>query len=54
MVLATGGWKEKKGRRVTTLEAPVTVTAGRFEYSFTKAEIVRTPKTEYSAAESTA
>ncbi|RZU20595.1 hypothetical protein EV645_2830 [Kribbella rubisoli] len=52
VVLATGGWKEKKGRTVPTLTAPTTVTAGRFEYSFTKAEIVQTPKTEYDEAES--
>ncbi|GAA1573394.1 MULTISPECIES: hypothetical protein [Kribbella] len=51
VVLATGGWKEKKGRTVPTLDAPATVTAGRFEYTFTKAEIVRKPKTEYSKAE---
>jgi hypothetical protein len=51
VVLATGGWKEKKGRTVPTLDAPVTVTAGRFEFNFTKAEIVRTPKTDYSKAE---
>ncbi|TDW71367.1 hypothetical protein [Kribbella pratensis] len=52
IILATGGWKEKKGRTVPTLTAPTTVTAGRFEFSFTKAEIVRTPKTEYDEAES--
>jgi hypothetical protein len=51
VILATGGWKEKKGRTVPTLDAPVTVTAGRFEYNFTKAEIVRKPKTDYSKAE---
>ncbi|MFF0266060.1 hypothetical protein [Kribbella sp. NPDC004536] len=51
VVLATGGWKEKKGRTVPTLEAPATVTAGRFEFTFTKAEIVRKPKTDYSKAE---
>ncbi|MGZ0149829.1 hypothetical protein ACXJJ3_22405 [Kribbella sp. WER1] len=51
VVLATGGWKEKKGRTVPTLDAPATVTAGRFEYTFTKAEIWRKPKTEYSKAE---
>jgi hypothetical protein len=53
VVLATGGWKEKKGRTVPTLEAPVTVTAGRFEFNFTKAEIIRKPKGEYSDAETT-
>jgi hypothetical protein len=51
VILATGGWKEKKGRTVPTMDAPATVTAGRFEYNFTKAEIVRKPKTEYSKAE---
>ncbi|NIK55454.1 hypothetical protein [Kribbella shirazensis] len=51
VILATGGWKEKKGRTVPTVDAPTTVTAGRFEYSFTKAEIVRKPKTDYSKAE---
>jgi hypothetical protein len=53
VVLATGGWKKKVGRTVPTLTAPATVTAGRFEYSLTKAEIVRKPKTEYDAAEAT-
>ena len=51
VVLASGGWKEKKGRTVPTLEAPATVTAGRFEFTFTKAEIIRKPKTDYSKAE---
>ncbi|WP_405063129.1 hypothetical protein OG474_16250 [Kribbella sp. NBC_01505] len=50
LVLATGGWKEKVGRAVPTFDAPATVSAGRWEFSFTKAEIVREPKTEYSAA----
>ncbi|MGW7681378.1 hypothetical protein ACWGID_11590 [Kribbella sp. NPDC054772] len=53
IVLATGGWKEKKGRTVPTLTAPATVTAGRFEYNITKAVIVRKPKGEYSDAETT-
>jgi hypothetical protein len=53
VILATGGWREKKGRVVPTLEAPATVTAGRFEFGFTKAEIVRKPKTDYSKAETT-
>jgi hypothetical protein len=53
VVLATGGWKEKRGRTVPTLEAPATVTAGRFEFTFTKAEIIRKPKGEYSDAETT-
>ncbi|TCC52968.1 hypothetical protein E0H75_04295 [Kribbella capetownensis] len=51
IVLATGGWKEKKGRTVPTLTAPVTVTSGKWEYNFTKAEIVQHPKKEYSPAE---
>jgi len=50
VVLLTGGWKQKEGRKVPTLTAPVTLTSGRFEYSFTKAEIVRTPKTKYDEA----
>ncbi|TDD46859.1 hypothetical protein E1263_35725 [Kribbella antibiotica] len=54
LVLVTGGWKEKTGRAVPTLvatvDAPATVSAGRWEYSFSKAEIIREPKTEYSAA----
>lgn len=53
VILATGGWKEKKGRTVPTFTAPATVTAGRFEYNLTKAEIVRKPKTQYDEAEST-
>jgi hypothetical protein len=51
VVLVTGGWKEKKGRKVETLTAPVTVTAGRFEYNFIRAEIIRKPKTSTSKAE---
>ncbi|MEU4605142.1 hypothetical protein AB0F43_19345 [Kribbella sp. NPDC023972] len=51
VLLATGGWKEKKGRSVPTLTAPATVTAGKWEYNFTKAEIVVTPKSEYREAE---
>jgi len=50
VVLFTGGWKQKQGRKVPTLTAPVTLTAGRFEFDFTKAEIVRTPATKYSEA----
>ncbi|MFC9686941.1 hypothetical protein ACFTSF_00240 [Kribbella sp. NPDC056951] len=50
LVLATGGWKQRVGRAVPTYDAPATVAAGRFEFSFTKAEIIREPKTEYSAA----
>jgi hypothetical protein len=53
VVLFTGGWKEKQGRTVPTLSAvsaPATVTAGRWEFTFSKAQIIRTPKDEYSAA----
>jgi hypothetical protein len=53
VVLFTGGWKERQGRAVPTLSAvsaPATVTAGRWEFSFTKAEIIRTPKDKYSEA----
>lgn len=50
VVLLTGGWKERVGRAVPTYDAPATVSAGRWEFSFTKAEIIREPKTEYSAA----
>ena len=50
VVLFSGGWKKKEGRKVPTLTAPVTLTAGRYEYNFTKAEIVRTPKTKYNDA----
>ena len=52
VVLLTGGWTERQGRGVPTLtDLPATVTAGRFEFTFTKAEIVRTPKGEYTDAE---
>ncbi|GAA2833481.1 hypothetical protein [Kribbella solani] len=51
VVLATGGWKERKGRSVPTLTAPATVTAGRYEFDFTTAVILRKPKTDYSEAE---
>ncbi|MGW6280338.1 hypothetical protein [Kribbella sp. NPDC055071] len=50
VVLFTGGWKEKQGRTVPTLNAPVTVTAGRWEFNFKNAEILRTPKGEYNDA----
>lgn len=52
VIFFTGGWKEKKGRTVETLESPVTLTSGRYEYGFTSAEIIRTPKTSYEAAKS--
>jgi hypothetical protein len=56
VVFFTGGWKEKKGRTVPTLsnvgkvDSSTTVTAGKWEYSFSKAQIVRTPKDKYSEA----
>ncbi|WP_112245450.1 hypothetical protein [Kribbella monticola] len=52
VIFVTGGWKEKKGRKVDTLKAPVTLTAGRYEFGFTSAEIIRTPKTTYDPAKS--
>jgi hypothetical protein len=52
VVFFAGGWKEKKGRKVDTLQAPVTLTAGRYEYGFTSATIVRVPKTTYDPASS--
>ncbi|GAA1564273.1 hypothetical protein GCM10009789_16930 [Kribbella sancticallisti] len=51
IILATGGWKEKKGRTVETLTAPVTVEAGRYEFGFSTAEIIRRPKTSTQPAE---
>ena len=50
VVFFTGGWKQKEGRKVPTLTAPVTLTSGRFEFNFTKAEIVRTPATKFTEA----
>lgn len=52
VIFFTGGWKEKKGRTVDTMDAPATIEAGRFEVGFSKATIWRTPKTEYSPAKS--
>jgi hypothetical protein len=52
VVFFAGGWKEKKGRKVETLQAPVTLTAGRYEYGLKSAEIVRIPKTKYEPASS--
>jgi hypothetical protein len=52
VIFFTGGWKKKEGRTVDTLDAPVTLTAGRYEYGFTSAEIIRTPKTTYDPAKS--
>jgi hypothetical protein len=51
VILATGGWKEKQGRSVPTLTAPVTVEAGKWEYNFTKAEIRVKKKGEYTDAQ---
>lgn len=50
VIFFTGGWKEKKGRTVDTVDAPVTLEAGRFEVGVTEAKIIRTPKTDYSPA----
>jgi hypothetical protein len=50
VILLTGGWKAKQGRKVDTLQAPVTVEAGRFEYGVTSARIIRTPKNKYDPA----
>ncbi|ADB29140.1 hypothetical protein Kfla_0009 [Kribbella flavida DSM 17836] len=51
VITVTGGWKEHQGRSIPTVEAPVTVEAGRFEFGFTSAKIIRRPKTEYGKAE---
>ncbi|MEV0287360.1 hypothetical protein AB0H36_24865 [Kribbella sp. NPDC050820] len=51
VILATGGWKERKGRTVPTLTAPVTVESGKWEYNFTKAEIRVKKAGEYTDAE---
>lgn len=51
VIFLTGGWKERKGRTVETVSAPVTVEAGRYEFGFTSAKIIRKPKTDYSEAE---
>nr|WP_202894243.1 hypothetical protein [Kribbella italica] len=50
VLFLTGGFKEHKGRSIPTVDAPTTVQAGRFEYGFTEAKIIRTPKTDYSEA----
>ncbi len=41
VIFFTGGWKEKKGRAVDTMDAPVTLKAGRFEVGVSKAKIIR-------------
>lgn len=50
VILFTGGWKEKQGRRVDTVDAPTTFEAGRYEFGVTSAQIIRTPKTKYDPA----
>ncbi len=50
VLFLTGGFKEYDSRTIPTVEAPTTVQAGRFEYGFTDAKIIRTPKTNYSEA----
>ncbi|WP_432943420.1 hypothetical protein ACQPXM_00045 [Kribbella sp. CA-253562] len=50
VLLLTGGFKEHQGRTIPTFDAPTTVQAGRFEYGFTEAKIIREPKTDYSEA----
>ncbi|MEV6284575.1 hypothetical protein [Kribbella sp. NPDC051770] len=50
VIFLTGGFKEHEGRSIPTFEAPTTVQAGRLEFGFTEAKIIREPKTDYSAA----
>lgn len=50
VILVTGGWKEKKGRTVDTVQAPITLEAGRFEFGISGARIIRTKKTTYTPA----
>jgi hypothetical protein len=50
VILVTGGWKEKKGRTVDTVQAPITLEAGRFEFGISSARIIRTKKTTYDPA----
>jgi hypothetical protein len=50
VILVTGGWKEKKGRKVDTVQAPITLPAGRFEFGISSARIIRTKKTTYDPA----
>jgi hypothetical protein len=50
VILVTGGWKEKKGRTVDTVQAPITLEAGRFEFGISGARIIRTKKTTYAPA----
>jgi hypothetical protein len=51
LIFFLGGWKQKKGRVVETLPAPLTIEAGRYEFGVTAAKIIRTPKTETREAE---
>jgi hypothetical protein len=50
VIQVTGGWKEKKGRTVDTVQAPTTLEAGRFEFGVSSARIIRTKKTTYDPA----
>ncbi|WBQ05492.1 hypothetical protein [Kribbella sp. CA-293567] len=50
VILLTGGWKERKGRTVDTMDAPATLKAGRFEVGVSGAKLIQTPKTDYSPA----
>lgn len=50
VILVTGGWKEKIGRTVDTVQAPITLEAGRFEFGISGARIIRTKKTSYDPA----
>ncbi|GAA1539809.1 hypothetical protein [Kribbella lupini] len=50
VIWLTGGFKEYGGRTIPTVDAPTTVEAGRFEFGFTEAKIIREPKTDYSEA----
>ncbi|MGH3460432.1 MAG: hypothetical protein ACRDP9_03055, partial [Kribbellaceae bacterium] len=51
LIFFLGGWKQKKGRVVDTLPAPLTIEAGRYEFGVTAAKIIRTPKTDTREAE---
>ncbi|TWD80603.1 hypothetical protein FB561_1686 [Kribbella amoyensis] len=51
VLIPFGGWKKHEGRAVPTVDAPTTIDAGRFEFGFTSAKIIRKPKGEYSEAE---
>jgi hypothetical protein len=51
IILALGGWEEKKGRQVPEVQAPATIDTGRFEIQITGAKIIHKPKKEFSEAE---